>query len=211
MAASRAILVPAALIGVAAIVSVIGVGGHAGQTVVVVGDSLTAAGTSEIMTVLSADGWKPIVEGVSGSSMTNRNQVFDWRDRLAAFAAFPPDVVVIELGTNDCGNCGDDVAAAIDGLMRPLRHVRRVLWLTAQTQIRTALDPVGVNEALRQATVRWPNLEVLDMGAYLDGHPEWHTADGVHLNEMGSSELGRFIRNGIDSPPSRVGALSSVI
>jgi hypothetical protein len=79
MARGRALLVPAALLGIAAIVSVIGVGGHAGQTGVVVGDSLTAAGTSEIMAALSADGWKPIVEGVSGSSMTNRNQVLDWR------------------------------------------------------------------------------------------------------------------------------------
>jgi hypothetical protein len=42
-AVNRQLLVPAALIGIAGVVSSIGLGGHGGQSVVVAGDSLTAA------------------------------------------------------------------------------------------------------------------------------------------------------------------------
>jgi hypothetical protein len=118
---------------------------------------------------------------------------------------------VIELGTNDCGHCGDDLDAAIDRLLEPLRHVRRLIWLTAQTDVEVTRDPERVNEALRKATVRWPNLEILDMAGHFAGHPEWHTGDGVHFNETGSQELAIFIRGALDAPPSPDRVLSTVV
>jgi lysophospholipase L1-like esterase len=211
VAVNRQLLVPTALIGVAALVSAVGVGDHGGQTVVVVGDSLTAQAETQIAFVLTADGWSPIVEGRSGSSITNRNAVFDWSARINELAALHPAVVVIELGTNDCGNCGEDLDAAIDQLLGPLRHVERVVWLTAQTEVEVTTDLAGVNEALRKATVRWPNLEILDMARHFAGHPEWHTGDGVHFNDAGSQELATLIREGIDAPASRVGVLSAAV
>jgi len=207
---NRPLLVPAALIGLAGVVAAVGVGSHGDQKVVVAGDSLTAQADAPINLVVAADGWQPIVQGVSGSSITNRNAVFDWSTRINELAALHPAVVVIELGTNDCGNCGDDLDAAIDGLLGPLRHVRRVVWLTAQTDIEVTRDPGRVNDALRKATVRWPNLEILDMGRHFLGHPEWHTGDGVHFNEAGSTELATFMRAAIDSPPSPDRVLTTV-
>jgi len=197
---NRQLLVPTALIGVAALVSAVGIGNHGGQTVVVVGDSLTAQSEAQIGLVLTADDRRPIVEGRSGSSITNRNAVFDWSARINQLAALHPAVVVIELGTNDCGNCGQDLDAAIDQLLAPLRHVERVVWLTAQTDVEVTTDPAAVNEALRKATVRWPNLQILDMASHFAGHPEWHTGDGVHFNDAGSTELATLIRRAIDAP-----------
>lgn len=208
---NRRLLVPVALIGLAGVVAAVGPGSHNGESVVVAGDSLTAQSDTQINFVLTADGWRPVVQGVSGSSMGNRNAVFDWTTRINELAALHPSVVVIELGTNDCGNCGEDLDAAIDSLLRPLRQVRRVVWLTAQTDVEFMSDLGRVNDALRKATVRWPNLEVLDMGRHFAGHPELHTGDGVHFNEAGSSELATLIRDAIDAPPSRVGALSPVV
>jgi lysophospholipase L1-like esterase len=208
---NRQLLVPTVLIAVAGLVSAVGVGDHRGQEVVVAGDSLTAQADQQIGLMLTAAGWRPVVVGVSGSSITNRDAVFDWPTRISELAALKPSVVVIELGTNDCANCGEDLDGGIDGLLAPLRHVRRVVWLTAQTDVEFTRDPEGVNEALRKATVRWPNLEILDMGSHFVGHPEWHTGDGVHLNDVGSNELADLIRDAVDAPPPAGRVLGSVV
>jgi lysophospholipase L1-like esterase len=199
---NRRLLVPIALVGVAGVLSAMGIGDR-GQTVVVVGDSLTAQSESQIGLVLTAADWRPVVEGRSGSSIMNRNDVFDWPTRINELAALHPAVVVIELGTNDCGNCGDDLDAGIDRILEPLRHVGRVIWLTAQTADFTK-DPGAVNDALRKATGRWSNLELLDMGGHFADHPEWHTDDAVHLNDRGKKELADLIRDALATPLSDV-------
>jgi lysophospholipase L1-like esterase len=209
---NRQFVIPVALVAIAGVVSAVGVGSHAGQTVVVVGDSLTAQSEAPIGLVLTADGWRPVVDGRSGSSITNRNSIVDWPTRVTELAAVRPAVVVIELGTNDCADCGDDLDAGIDRILAPLRQVRRVVWLTVQdTAVERASDPEGVNEALRRATVRWPNLELLDMKGHFDGHPEWHIADLLHFNAAGSKELADLIRRAIDAPPSPNRVLTPVV
>jgi hypothetical protein len=62
---NRPLLVPAALIGLAGVVASVGVGSHGEQRVVVAGDSLTAQADAQINLVVTADGWQPIVQGVS--------------------------------------------------------------------------------------------------------------------------------------------------
>ena len=84
---NRPLLVPAALIGLAGMVAAVGVGSHDNQRVVVAGDSLTAQADAQINLVVTADGRQPIVQGVSGSSITNRNAVFDWSTRITELAA----------------------------------------------------------------------------------------------------------------------------
>ena len=209
---NRQLLIPTALVAIAGVVSAVGFGSHAGQTVVVVGDSLTAQSEAPIGLVLTADRWRPIVDGRSGSSITNRNSIVDWPTRITELASTHPSVVVIELGTNDCANCGDDLDGGIDRILAPLRHTRRVVWLTVQdTAVERSSDPEGVNEALRRATVRWPNLELLDMKGHFDGHPEWHIADLLHFNAAGSKELADLIRDAIDEPPSPNRTLTPVV
>ena len=38
------------------------------------------------------------------------------------------------------------------------------------------------------------------MASHFAGHPEWHTGDGVHFNDAGSTELATLIRRAIDAP-----------
>jgi lysophospholipase L1-like esterase len=77
-----------------------------------------------------------------------------------------------------------------------------VIWLTAQTAQFTR-DLGAVNDALRKATGRWSNLELLDMGHFAD-HPEWLTDDGVHLNDRGKKELADLIRDALATPLSPI-------
>ena len=89
-----------------------------------------------------------------------------------------PAIVVIELGTNDCGDCGVDLDAAIDRLL--------------------------------EGTIRWPNLEIRDMARHFVGHPEWHSGDGVHVNEAGSAELASSFVRGSMLRPHRTACFSIV-
>src|SRR5262249_62272361 len=91
---NRQLLIPTALVAFAGVVSAVGVGSHAGQTVVVVGDSLTAQAEAPIGLVLTADGWGAGVDGRSGASVTDRHAVGDWPARITAPAAMPPSGVV---------------------------------------------------------------------------------------------------------------------
>ncbi len=68
----------------------LGLSSLAGQRVVIAGDSLTAQADAQINLVVTADGWQPIVQGVSGSSVTERDAVFDWSTRIIELAALHP-------------------------------------------------------------------------------------------------------------------------
>ena len=79
-----------------------------------------------------------------------------------------------------------------------------------KTGYRTEAAALDVNAQLLQATVRWSNLEVLDMAAHFAAHPEWLSDDQVHLSDPGKVEFARLVVRALDAPPSRVGALSPV-
>ena len=119
-------------------------------------------------------------------------------------------MVIVELGSNDQDLPGDEIARSIDALMAPLRSVPRVIWANVQRGFLTFRTAETVNEQLLKATVRWPNLEVLDMGGHFGGNPEWLT-DGLHLNLRGKAEFGVLLQRALASPPSRVGALTPVV
>lgn len=197
------------MVGVAAFA---GIGDHKGDSVLVIGDSLTAQSSDEIRLTLQADGWNPTVEGHSASSVVGARAGVAWPTRVAELVKpHAPDVAIVELGTNDGGESSASLGAGIDAVMGPLRHVRRVIWLNAQVAVFSGAEARVVNEALREATVRWPNVEILDMSSHFAGHDEWHSPDGVHFNDSGKGELAKFMRSALDSPPSRVGILSSAV
>jgi hypothetical protein len=196
----------------AGVAAFVGVGNHRGDSVLVVGDSLTAQSSDEIRLTLQAEGWKPTIEGHSGSSIVGGRAGVDWPKRVAQLVIpKAPDVAIVELGTNDHAESASSLASGVDAVMGPLRHVRRVVWLNAQAEALGGADAKVVNEVLREATVRWPNLEILDMSGHFRGHDEWHVSDGVHFNDSGKGELARFVRAALDAPPSRVGALSPAV
>ena len=198
---SRPVIAGLALVGALAFA---GIGSHQGDTVLVIGDSITKQATDHIHTELLGDGWQPVVEGRSGSS------IVEWTDEVDGLVAVTdPDVVVVELGTND-REPPAVVAEGVDAVMRPLRTVPRVIWLNVQNW-NDSPQTAAINEVLRQATIRWPNLEILDFWRHFTDTPEWHSTDPVHLNEAGSAELARFIRQALDAPPSPVRTLTAVV
>lgn len=205
------VLVLVGLVVVAAIVGFGGLGDHAGQRVLCIGDSITYQSQDQVRFALGAAGWDPTIDGRSGAAIVQNRFIVDWHQDLERLVPeIDPDIVVVELGTNDDHSGGAEVARGIDAVMEPLRKVPRVVWANVKTGFRTEAAALDVNEQLLRASVRWPNLEVLDMAAHFADHPEWVSDDGVHLSDAGKVEFARLVVRALASPPSRVGALSPV-
>lgn len=116
-------------------------GAATSRRVVVLGDSITHGSTPQIEAVFKVlQGWpNTFVNGVSGHTVTQRQQ--DIRDYVRFFT---PDVLVIQLGTNDMGGVAfgsvppssevmqSRFAQAVSAMRRTLAdvaHVRCVVWV----------------------------------------------------------------------------------
>lgn len=171
-----------------------------GNRVLVIGDSLMNLSRGAVSQALAADGWDAVVDGRGGTSIES------WEPLVGPDAAIVrPNVAVVELGTNDCDTTCTDLGSAIDMVMEQLldHGAGAVLWLnvqTAPTHIRPGPPRVYpthadyVNYAIEQAAVRWPQIQVVDLGGFLDLHPEWHLSDGLHPNPIGQEAIGALIR-----------------
>ncbi len=95
-------------------------------------------------------------------------------------------VLVVELGTN-----GPVSASAIDAMMQAASGVSRVVFVNVCVpRDWTAPD----NAVLAAAVGRYPGMAVLaDWNALATPHPEWFTADQVHLNPAGAAALATLI------------------
>ena len=91
------------------------------------------------------------------------------------------DVVVLDLGYNDMPD-GAVFRERIDSMMQALTDVPRVVWLT-----QSVFQPAraAMNDELRAAADRYPNLDVVDWDAQVAAHPEFVYADGLHLTPPG--------------------------
>jgi lysophospholipase L1-like esterase len=172
-----------------------------GNRVLVVGDSLLEHAQSEVATALSNDGWQPDVAAAGGTTITQ------WVDRVPlAVVRNPPNVVVIELGTNDCasGSC-PPLGPYIDEIMRELAGVDAVLWLNTEVErsprgltYKSEGESAYVNREIENAVARHPKLFLVDMNDLVEGHPELHTEDGIHFNQEGQNQLAELIRDALE-------------
>ena len=157
-----------------------------GSTVVLIGDSILHQSTEEMTFVLTGDGLKPFVHGVSGAAIDGAPLV-NWHDALAQLvAAHDPDAVVIELGTNGCGYC-PSLGEGIDAVMEAARDVPHVLWIDARSHGPIPDDPDKINEAIRDAADRWDNLTVVDFDE-LVGDDDIAN-DQIHLSDKGQAHF----------------------
>ncbi len=168
-----------------------------GSKILLVGDSLFNGSRAEITTALSDAGWIPTIEAEGGTTITH------WSDRVQFFQAFQqPDIVVIELGTNDCSpvEC-PNLDPYIDQIVRSIPSSHPIVWLTVQEDVPPpfAENRDYVNNAIRAADARWGNLYVVDLGEHFAGHPEWHDAGGLHFNDIGRQEFARFLAEELDA------------
>ena len=159
-----------------------------GNRVLLVGNSIFAASRDTLTAALQADGWDPVVNAFPGTTIE-----FWSTDIQKGIAKEKPDIVVLELGTNDCGTVPcTQLGPYIDELMRKLTSVDAVLWLTVQHDALIPHDPAYVNFEIESAAARWPNLFLVDMGSLFDGHPEWRK-DGTHPTAEGQLRMATLI------------------
>lgn len=96
------------------------------------------------------------------------------------------NVLVVELGTN-----GAITPSDVDAMMQAAQGVRRVVFVNVNVPRYWA---AGDNAVLAAGVARYPGLAVLaDWNALSSPHPEWFTADQVHLDPAGAAALAALI------------------
>ncbi len=172
---------------VAVLVFGVGLVGCTGQgdrgSVLVIGDSLTVAATDQ---GLSRDGWD--IDAQDGRTTPEGIEVAENRD------AGRYRSVIVALGTND----GDDEATyerRVDQMMKVLGPEPDVVWVNVDTHTPELASRRAVNQAIRGATDRHPNLRLGDWDNYLttvDGFDDMRAGDGVHYAPEGSEVRARW-------------------
>jgi hypothetical protein len=109
-----------------------------------------------------------------------------------------PEVIVVELGYNDCGYDLSEYGDDIDDFMDVIPSDTPVHWLTVADARDDRICDDVINDALEEATERWSNLTLLDFAAHMDGHTEW-TDDNIHLNDAGRTEYADWLHDELDA------------
>jgi hypothetical protein len=115
-------------------------------------------------------------------------------------------VLVIMGGYDDA-----EIVTGVDAIVAEAARqgIGTVMWLTYRTgdlSYQYAYNYVGFNAVLRQKASAYGSMVLADWDAYSHDHPEWMTADGVHVNATGAMALAQFIVDQIAAAtPSRCG------
>jgi lysophospholipase L1-like esterase len=166
-------------------------------TVVVVGDSLLYQSIGPLQQALRQRGWVPVTDGRPGSAIVGGFSISSWPERIKELVrAANPDVVVVELGTNGCGDCAS-IDAGIDAVMAPLRKVPRVYWVNVKDYSPIPPDPKAINDALERATDRFGNLRIIDMNKRFAGHPELLQSDRIHFDTPGQRAFAQLVASAL--------------
>ena len=113
--------------------------------------------------------------------------------------------VVVAVGYNDFEQAyADDIELALAALRKA--GVARVLWLTLRAERHSYLD---MNEMIRAAAARHPELTVVDWNLYSRSHPDWFQPDGLHLTAAGAQAMATLVHRaladlGVAPPPPAV-------
>ena len=113
-------------------------------------------------------------------------------DLVNSLPSVPPYVVMV-IGYNDPA---DTFAQSLDATMQALvgKGAQHVLWLT----LRESEGPYPlINQQLRAALTRWPQLRLVDWNGASANHPEWFQTDFVHLVDAGGVAMARLVHAGL--------------
>lgn len=172
--------------------------------VLLVGDSLFFSSADEIEPALRRDGWEVETIAFPGAGIHGGGYIdhFEWVPRLEEeLDALDPEVVIVELGTNGCGEGCESVPEAIDDLLEAFTGVDHVLWLTVRDGAPRPTDVLEINRDLVAADEVTPNLDLLPFHGWMDNRPDQLQPDGVHLTRAGQQAIAGHIRDAL-----RVGA-----
>jgi hypothetical protein len=162
--------------------------------VLVLGDSNLFESDAQVDAALRGAGLEPTLRGVPSLGLKDLDEY--WLPELDGLLATDPAVVVVALGTNDTTTRADveRFGSRLDAMMRAIGD-HPVVWVTHVE--RRPFEVAGggrlVNEAIRTAAIRWPNLTVLDRTALLEQDPSLLHDDGLHFTDAGMTAFGNEI------------------
>jgi hypothetical protein len=102
--------------------------------------------------------------------------------------------VVVAVGYNDFE---PTFAASVETALQALDNagVEHVLWLTLRAERQSYLN---MNDVVRAAGLRHPNLTVVDWNLYSRSHPDWFQPDGLHLTDVGAIAMATLLHSSLD-------------
>lgn len=151
------------------------------NSVFVLGDSVFLGTTSAIPTALPE--WLVTYDAVGNRRLAQGIDV------LAARRGEIGEAVVVHLGNNYIPGERGDYASQIEEAMTVLADVPRVVWVTVSEVSDSRRE---INEAIRDAATRWPNLRVAEWAPIIAAEPglAW---DGMHLTPEGRRRISELI------------------
>lgn len=96
------------------------------------------------------------------------------------------DTVLLSEGTN-----GPYSEQELDQIMAIVGKERKLYWINVHVPTRRWQDQV--NNDLKVAAKKYPNLKVIDWYTYSKDHPEWFYDDNVHPNSEGLKYYGPYV------------------
>jgi lysophospholipase L1-like esterase len=199
------------------------VGEPSATKVALVGDSLLFAAGWWTTHDLTERGYQAWTNGVIGHTGADR------LPKLRQMLASEPDILVIELGTNDAGRASREVTqarqdealasemASTRTALDLVRHVPCVVWVTPSSHVLVAPEAVGGAEMHNRLAAKYtaavndevernhPNVIVADWSTWSASHPEWFDADGIHSNAVQAGQRGMadLITSTVEQCPKR--------
>jgi len=114
-------------------------------------------------------------------------------DRATQLGSELGPVVVVIVGYNDYeANYADNIEQALATFRKA--GVTRVLWATLHE---SRSDYAAMNEMIRDAGRRHPEMTVLDWNAVSRDNPGWFQPDGIHLTATGAEGMARMVNDAL--------------
>ncbi|MGI8974254.1 MAG: putative Ig domain-containing protein [Gaiella sp.] len=101
--------------------------------------------------------------------------------------------VIVAVGYNDFeAPYPENIKDAVVALRRA--GVKRILWVTLRAERHSYLS---MNDAIREAGARSPDVTVVDWNALARTHPDWFQDDGLHLKPEGAIRMASLFRQAL--------------
>ena len=155
-----------------------------GRSVFVLGDSALLGARDSVPAALP--GWQVVFDAVGSRRLPQAIEVL--RARRSEIGS----VAVIQQGNNYLENEGS-FGAQIDEAMRVLDGVDRVVWLTVAEKWPSRVE---INQHIRAAAGRWPQIVVAEWAPLIAAHPEY-AEDMLHLSAAGRIAIAELIAGAV--------------
>lgn len=154
------------------------------RSIIIIGDSISVGSEDEYHDEMPLDD----VEVVATSGIRLRGQ----RKEITKAVAARPDVLVIELGTNDAPMGEPKFLDEIDAVLTETSTLPCVRWVTVYAP-KLEDEVKAINDHLREAAETHPNLELVDWFQMVQDDPDLLSEDGLHPNDAGQRALAKAV------------------